>query len=107
MLLPGLKVSTLASTVQGRSLTMRLSFTMGVLPMVLRMFSWIFMDGKGIGMSRRVDDPRTYANRIALAGAMRVTSMLGTTSAATHTSRVPMFNSTSGHHCRSMATTST
>ena len=39
MELPGLKVSTLAKTKAGMSFTMVFSFTIGVLPMVPRMFS--------------------------------------------------------------------
>ena len=129
MLLPGLNVSTFANTVQGRSATKRFNFTMGVLPTVLRMFSWIFMRREGTVvrlvwfLTRRTRRTRRfswtlyvpfalyvvplYVNRIAFAGAMRDTYMLGITNASTQTNSTPTFSATMGPRERSTGTLST
>lgn len=59
---------------------------------------------------RCAGQPRTdncYSNRIARAGAMRLTIMLGMIKASTHTNNVPMFSSAIGPRSRSTGTLST
>lgn len=48
-----------------------------------------------------------HSNRMAFAGAIRDTYMLGTTSATTHTASTPMFNARMGPKERSTGTWST
>ncbi len=86
---------------------------------------WIIPDPRGVTELRivtltKVFDPRgvaenedaialsrSYENRIAFAGAMRVTKVLGSSRATRHTTRVPKFNSTMGQSSMATGTAST